>query len=60
LTYLAVAKLHINLEDALYNTPVAFLMLMLYEIAWMHDNSMFSLIEKEAIDKKDTPWQRTI
>jgi len=50
LTYLAVSKLNLNLEDALYKTPVAFLMLMIYQIAWMHDSTMFTLIEREAID----------
>ncbi len=50
MTYLAVEKLHLRLDEALYETPVAFLMLMVYEIARMHDSSIFTLIEREAID----------
>lgn len=47
-----MTKLNLKLEDALYNTPVCFLMLMIYQIAWMHDSTLFTLIEKEAIDNR--------
>ena len=50
LCYLAATKLNLKIEDALYNTPVSFLMLMIYEIARMHDTSIFTLLEREAID----------
>lgn len=40
-------------ETALYDTPVSFLMLMIYELARMHDETMFTLIEREMIDNGD-------
>jgi hypothetical protein len=45
-----VTKLNIDLNTALYETPVSFLMLMIYELARMHDSGMFTLLEMEAID----------
>lgn len=48
--YLSVTKLNLTLDEALYKVPAAFLMLMIYELARMHDNTIFTLIEREAID----------
>lgn len=48
--YLSVTKLNLDLNTALYEIPVCFLMLMIYELARMHDSSIFTLIEREAID----------
>ena len=48
--YLSVTKLNIDLDTTLYEIPVCFLMLMVYELARMSDNTMFTLIEREAID----------
>ena len=45
-----MTKLNFKLDEALYKVPVAFLMLMIYELARMHDNTIFTLIEREAID----------
>lgn len=48
--YLSVTKLNIDLDKALYETPVCFLMLMVYELARINGSSIFTLIEREAID----------
>ena len=50
--YLSVTKLNLDLNKALYETPVCFLMLMIYELARINGGSIFTLLEKEAIDKQ--------
>ena len=50
--YLSVTKLNIDLDKTLYEIPVCFLMLMVYELARMNDSSMFTLMEIEAIDRQ--------
>ena len=50
MTYLAVTKLNLKFDEALYKVPVSSLMLMVYEVARIHDDSIFTLIEREAID----------
>ena len=40
------------LDEALYRTPVSFLMLMCYQLAVMHDNTIFTLQDKEAADAR--------
>ena len=37
-------------EVALYETPVSWMMLMIYEIARLHDNCTWTLQERETID----------
>lgn len=54
LVHLAVSKFGVKLDDALYETPAATLMLLLYQEAWINDRKIITLEEIEEInDRKE-------
>lgn len=50
LFHLAVTKFGCGFQDALYDVPVATLMLLLYQEAWSNDGKIMSLEDRAAAD----------